>query len=60
MLPPAPCFSSNELNANNAMVRFGLESEEVLPLFVSAFDRGRAPEEVFENYGQLVSQKQRR
>jgi hypothetical protein len=60
MPPPAPCFSWNELNADNAMVRFGLESEEGAPAFLPAFDRGPTPEEVFEKYGQLVSEKQRR
>ena len=60
MLPPAPCFSCNELNADNAMVRFGLKARRMLPLFVPAFNRGPAPEEVFEKYGELVSQKYRR
>jgi hypothetical protein len=57
MIPPAPCFSSNELNANNAMVRFGLESEEDAPAFRIRIYPGSGPEEVFEKYGQLVSQK---
>src|ERR671916_633888 len=43
MIPPAPYFSSNELNANNAMVRFGLESEEDAPAFRIRIYPGSGP-----------------